>query len=524
MKTITVDLRGFFTCMYRHLGTLSERKIGVGWELQVVGLGAVSALERLGVVVTGVGHISDISRVLIGNIILDGLKTTVGKLEKKVIEGHLDLNRQKKLSLTHLDVVLSVGGVTVTGLVLAKLDIVAIGVLGIDSISVLVLGGSRLICGFMIGLWVPGLGVIGRLGVIGGSRVDGLGVIGRLRVIGGLCVDGFRVIGRLWVIGGCHVDGLRVIGGCRVDGLGVIGGLWVIGGLGVISGCRVDGLGVIGGRRVDGLKVIGGFGMVNRLLVNGLSVIDRFRMVNRLLVNGLSVIDRFRMVNLLLVNGLSVIGWFRMVNRFLVNWLSVIVNTKWMVNRLLVNGLRMVHRLIVVNLVYYMRFSVRSTVRGTMRGTVGGTMWVFVGGTMGCTMGCTMWDSVGGTVGATVGSTMGSTMWGTRTVISGDAGHDGQKSEYSLKNKHSLEAPNSEIVGKGSQTMNLCQLPVALPSCLSVCLTCSCDQLMLHSDLSRRFIPKCLLLHLIAFVVVGNIPSVDGVARAGPAGYAWLLH
>jgi hypothetical protein len=75
-----------------------------------------------------VGNISNISRVCIGNCVLDGLETTVGKL----------------------NMVLSVGGITIASLVLSKLDVVAVGILGINTVSVLVLGRSRFISGLIV--------------------------------------------------------------------------------------------------------------------------------------------------------------------------------------------------------------------------------------------------------------------------------------------------------------------------------------------------------------------------------------
>jgi hypothetical protein len=70
-----------------------------------------------------VGNIGNVARVSISDTVPDGLDATVGKL----------------------DMVFTISGITITGLVLAKLDIVVVGVLGIDTISVLVLGRCRLI-------------------------------------------------------------------------------------------------------------------------------------------------------------------------------------------------------------------------------------------------------------------------------------------------------------------------------------------------------------------------------------------
>jgi hypothetical protein len=118
-------------------GSRVVHRFGVVHRLRVVG-GLLVDHGGVGMVVSRVGHISDIARVGIGNRVLDSLEATVGKL----------------------DMVFTIGGVTVTGLALAKLDILVIGVLGIDTISILILGGSGLISGLMI-----------RLGVVGWCRV-----------------------------------------------------------------------------------------------------------------------------------------------------------------------------------------------------------------------------------------------------------------------------------------------------------------------------------------------------------------
>jgi hypothetical protein len=76
-----------------------------------------------------VGNISDIARVSIGNCVLDGLDATVGKL----------------------DMVFTVGRVSITGFALAKVHISFVGVLGIDTISILVLGRSRLVSTLSVG-------------------------------------------------------------------------------------------------------------------------------------------------------------------------------------------------------------------------------------------------------------------------------------------------------------------------------------------------------------------------------------
>jgi hypothetical protein len=83
-----------------------------------------------------IGNIGDIARVSISNAVLDGLDTTVGKL----------------------DMVLSVGRITITSLVLSKLDVVVVGVLSIDTISVFVLGRCRLIGGLIISAATMGSG------------------------------------------------------------------------------------------------------------------------------------------------------------------------------------------------------------------------------------------------------------------------------------------------------------------------------------------------------------------------------
>jgi hypothetical protein len=83
-----------------------------------------------------IGNMGDVARVSISNAVLDGLNTTVGKL----------------------DMVLSVGRITITSLVLSKLDVVVVGVLSIDTISVFVLGRCRLIGGLMVSTVTMGSG------------------------------------------------------------------------------------------------------------------------------------------------------------------------------------------------------------------------------------------------------------------------------------------------------------------------------------------------------------------------------
>ena len=91
----------------------------------VVG-GRVSLMDRL---MGGIGgfalilDIHDIARVGICSVVGDNLGAAVGKK----------------------DTVLAIGGVAITGLVGTKLDVVLVSILGIDTILVLVLGGSLLI-------------------------------------------------------------------------------------------------------------------------------------------------------------------------------------------------------------------------------------------------------------------------------------------------------------------------------------------------------------------------------------------
>jgi hypothetical protein len=85
-----------------------------------------------------VGHISNIARVRISNVVSHGLETTVGKL----------------------DMVGAAGGISVTVLALAK---VGAGVVVVDAILVVV---------------VSGLLLVGRLGVVRWSRVGvGMGTV-----------------------------------------------------------------------------------------------------------------------------------------------------------------------------------------------------------------------------------------------------------------------------------------------------------------------------------------------------------
>ena len=73
------------------------------------------------------------------------------------------------------DAVLTIGGVAITGLVGTKLDVVLVAILGINTILVLVLGGSLLISRLVVGgcrLVDSGRGIRGR-GVGGHSRGRG---------------------------------------------------------------------------------------------------------------------------------------------------------------------------------------------------------------------------------------------------------------------------------------------------------------------------------------------------------------
>ena len=67
------------------------------------------------------------------------------------------------------DTVLAVGGVAVTGLIGAKLNVGTIGVLGINAVPVLVLGGGLLVGGLVVG----GSGLVSRRGVGGHGRGRG---------------------------------------------------------------------------------------------------------------------------------------------------------------------------------------------------------------------------------------------------------------------------------------------------------------------------------------------------------------
>merc|ERR1719245_1084584 len=67
------------------------------------------------------------------------------------------------------DTVLAVGGIAVTGLIGAKLNVGTIGVLGINAVPVLVLGGGLLISRLVVG----GSGLVSRRGVGGHGRGRG---------------------------------------------------------------------------------------------------------------------------------------------------------------------------------------------------------------------------------------------------------------------------------------------------------------------------------------------------------------
>jgi hypothetical protein len=63
--------------------------------------------------------------------------------------------------LDYLDVVLSVGGVAITGLGLAKVDRALVADLGIDAIGVLILGWAGLVRGLVVARLEVGWGGVG---------------------------------------------------------------------------------------------------------------------------------------------------------------------------------------------------------------------------------------------------------------------------------------------------------------------------------------------------------------------------
>merc|ERR1712038_1260924 len=112
----------------------------------VLGLGVVSlgVVDLMGLSVVGVLDVHDGARVLVGHIVGHGL-------EAAVREG---------------DMVAAIGGVAVPGLVGTKLDGVGVGVVGIDSVLVLVLGRA------VLGLFVTAIAaVLGLGGMVGGGVV-----------------------------------------------------------------------------------------------------------------------------------------------------------------------------------------------------------------------------------------------------------------------------------------------------------------------------------------------------------------
>jgi hypothetical protein len=116
--------------MIHWLGVIHLLRV-VHW-LWVVHRLLLVATGHMGRSIVRVGHISNIARVGIGNGVLDRLEATVGKL----------------------DMVFTIGGVTITGLILAKLNLILVGINGMDTIGILVFGGSGLISGLMIRLGV----------------------------------------------------------------------------------------------------------------------------------------------------------------------------------------------------------------------------------------------------------------------------------------------------------------------------------------------------------------------------------
>ena len=104
-----------------------------------MGSGAVGLGGDVGGGVARVAHVSDVARVGIGDVVLDGLDAAVG-------EGNM---------------VLALGGVAVTGLALAE---VGAGVVVLDGVGVLVVGRDLL---------VGGCGVVGSGRASGGSGGNG---------------------------------------------------------------------------------------------------------------------------------------------------------------------------------------------------------------------------------------------------------------------------------------------------------------------------------------------------------------
>ena len=103
----------------------------------------VGSRSSMGLAISRIRDISNISRVLVGNSVLDSLETAVGKL----------------------DMVLAVGGVAITSLILTKVDIALVGILGINTIGVLILGVRV----FVVGLRVSSVGCRGMVGGILGN-------------------------------------------------------------------------------------------------------------------------------------------------------------------------------------------------------------------------------------------------------------------------------------------------------------------------------------------------------------------
>jgi hypothetical protein len=99
--------------------------------------------------VVRVANIGDIARVGIGDGILDGLEATVGQLGRfsKLVAGFW---RDFVTLSTYLDIVLAVGGVSVTSLVLSVLDLVLVAILSVDAVLIIVLGRGGLIGRLMV--------------------------------------------------------------------------------------------------------------------------------------------------------------------------------------------------------------------------------------------------------------------------------------------------------------------------------------------------------------------------------------
>jgi len=155
-----------------------------------------------------ISDISNISRVLIPNIIGDNLGTTIGKIYT----------------------VFTRGSITITVLTLSK---VGTRVVISDSITVLVESWA-FISGLMVSL-LRVSGLVGRSGLVGGSRlVDWGRLVDRGGVVRSGLVDWSRLVDRGRVVRSGLVDWGRIVDG-RVGGVGLR--------MSMVNGVTVDGVG-----------------------------------------------------------------------------------------------------------------------------------------------------------------------------------------------------------------------------------------------------------------------------------------